>query len=299
MIEVKDVKKRFGTLAALDGLCMHVKKGSIYGLVGENGAGKTTLINHITGVLKQDEGSVKIGGENVWENIELKKKILSIADDWFYYGSYSVDDMKNFYKSIYPSFSDERYKKLEDAFSIGGRTLVRTLSKGMKKQAAFKIVLSCMPEVLVLDEPLDGLDPVMRKQILSFIISDVSERDMTVVVSSHNLRELEDMCDAIGIMHKGKMLLEKSLEDLDGYVHKFQAAFSGGFPENLKKELDIRSHTAIGALNTFIVRGEADKITEAIKRYSPVVCEHVKLTLEEIFIYELGGAGYDVKNIII
>ncbi len=299
MIQVEKVSKYYDHFQILDELDLHVKKGTIYGLVGANGAGKTTIINHLTGVLKQDAGRITIDGEEVWENSELKQRVLSIADDWFFYNTYTVRDMMHFYKSIYRNFSEERYEKLGKAFNISDKIQIRRLSKGMKKQVAFWLVLSCMPEVLILDEPLDGLDPVMRKQILSFILGDVAERQMTVLVSSHNLRELEDTCDCFGIMHKGKMLIEKPLDDLRGDIHKYQTAFADGLPEELNHRLTVLGGSVLGAVHTLIVRGDAAEIDGIIRSYQPLLCEHVKLTLEEVFIYELGGMGYDVKNIIL
>ena len=297
MIEVINLKKSFDGFYALDGFDLDVKKGTIFGLVGPNGAGKTTIINHLTGVLKQDSGEIKIDGENVWENDKLKQRVLSIADDWFFFKGFTVKEMMNFYKSIYKNFNSERYEKLKEVFDINEKQSVKRLSKGMKKQVAFWLVLSCMPEVLILDEPLDGLDPVMRKQILNFIISDVAERDMTVLVSSHNLRELEDVCDYIGIMYKGKMLVEKPLDDLKGDLHKYQIVFKDGVPEEFKNRLEILNETALGAIHTFIIKGEGNAVQSIINSFSPIVCEHTKLTLEEVFIYELGGLGYDFKAI--
>ena len=184
-------------------------------------------------------------------------------------------------------------------FSIDEKRQIRRLSKGMKKQVAFHLVLSCMPEVLILDEPLDGLDPVMRKQILNIIISDVAQRKMTVLVSSHNLRELEDICDHVGIIHKGKMITEKPLDDLKGSVHKYQLVFADKFPKELNSQLDILNVTRIGSVYNAIIKGKSDEIDVAIKAFSPVVCENISLTLEEVFIYELGGLGYDFKGILV
>ncbi len=195
MIKAKGVVKSFGEFKALNNFEINVKKGSIYGLVGPNGAGKTTIINHLMGVLRQDEGTVEIDGKAVWENSELKQKVLCINDDWYFYPSFNAKEMAKFYENMYKSFSRERYEKLGEILDIDEKRQLRRLSKGMKKQVAFRLVLSCCPEVLILDEPLDGLDPVMRKQIMNVIISDVAERGMTVLVSSHNLRELEDICD--------------------------------------------------------------------------------------------------------
>ncbi len=299
MIEVKNVVKYFDDFKVLNGLCLNVKKGSIYGLVGPNGAGKTTIINHITGAYRQKEGTIKIDGENVFENESLKQRVLSIADEWFYFGTSTIREMKNFYKSIYKNFSEERYNTIATLFNINERRQIRKLSKGMKKQVAFWLVLSCMPDVLILDEPLDGLDPVMRKQILNLIISDVSEREMTVLVSSHNLRELEDICDHVGIIFDGKMVIEKSLDDLKGTVKKYQVILDREKIEELKKSLDILHISNIGSVSTMIIRDKEENAEEIIREFSPVLFESVKLTLEEVFIYELGGLGYNVKDIII
>ena len=299
MIKVRDVVKTFDGFHALDGFNMTVKRGSIYGLVGPNGAGKTTIISHLTGVLLQDSGKISIAGEDVWENAELKQKVLSINDDWYYFGTYTIKEMAKFYESVYKNFNRERFEKLGEILHFNENTQIRRLSKGMKKQVAFRLVLSCMPEVLILDEPLDGLDPVMRKQIMNVIISDVAERKMTVLVSSHNLRELEDICDHVGIIHNGKMVIEKPLDDLKGNVQKLQLAFSGEFPEVLKDALDILHLSKTGSVYTAIVKGDPDAISSIVTPANPLIFDKVSLTLEEVFIYELGGLGYDFKQIIV
>jgi len=299
MIKVRGVTKKFGSFNALDNFDMNVEKGSIYGLVGSNGAGKTTIINHITGALFPDAGTVEIDSESVYENQTLKQRVLSISDDWYYYGSYTVKEMASFYESIYENFNRERYEKLGKYFPIEEKRQIRRLSKGMKKQIAFKLVLSCMPDILILDEPLDGLDPVMRKQIMNIIINDVAEREMTVLVSSHNLRELEDFCDHVGIIHKGKMIIEKPLYDLKGSVHKYQLAFEGEFPEDIKEKLNVLHMSKMGSVYTLIVKGDTDIADEIIRAKSPLIFDKVSLTLEEVFIYELGGLGYDFGNILV
>ena len=298
MISAKGVRKSFGGFFALDGFDMTVPKGSIYGLVGPNGAGKTTIINHLLGVLKQDSGEILIDGESVWENDELKQNVLCINDEWYFYPSFTVKEMARLYKDIYKNFDAERYEALGRILNIEENRQIRRLSKGMKKQVAFRLVLSCMPKVLILDEPLDGLDPVMRKQIMNIIISDVIERKMTVLVSSHNLRELEDICDYVGIIHKGRMVIEKPLDDLKGNIVKAQLVFGGDFPETLKSDLDILHISKIGSVYTAIIRGDGEEISEKIKKYNPVVFDKVHLTLEEVFIYELGGLGYELKDIV-
>ena len=299
MIDARGISKSFDGFYALSDFNMSVKKGSIYGLIGPNGAGKTTIINHIMGVLLQDSGTIQIDGENVWENETLKQKVLCINDDWYFFPSFSVKEMAKFYESMYKNFNRERYEKLGEILKIEENRQIRRLSKGMKKQVAFRLVLSCMPEVLILDEPLDGLDPVMRKQIMNVIISDVAEREMTVLVSSHNLRELEDLCDYVGIIHKGRMVIEKPLDDLKGNISKLQLVFDGDFPEDLHRAVDILHLSQIGSVYTAIVKGTNEEIEEIFSHYKPIVFDKVSLTLEEVFIYELGGLGYDFGNIIV
>ncbi len=205
MIEIRELVKTFDGFAALDGASLTVPQGAIYGLVGPNGAGKSTLLRHLTGVYRQDSGAVSVDGADVWENVAVKQRIASIPDDWHYFMQSSIRDMMKFYRGFYPQFNMERYEKLRGVFSLDEKQLIRRLSKGMQKQAAFWIAMCCMPDYLILDEPVDGLDPVMRRQVWSLIMQDVAERGTTVLVSSHNLRELEDVCDHVGIMNKGKV----------------------------------------------------------------------------------------------
>lgn len=299
MIQVKNVTKYFDDFKVLDDFSLNVQKGTIYGLVGPNGAGKTTIINHINGVLKPLSGEIRVNGISVYENVDVKQRILSIADDWFYYSTYSIRQMARFYSDIYPQFNYERYEAIKEIFKIDERKQIRKLSKGMKKQVAFWLVLSAMPEVLILDEPLDGLDPVMRKRVLNLVIADVNDRDMTVLVSSHNLRELEDICDWVGIIHNGRMIIEKPLDDLKGSVHKYQMVLEDSVAERLEQSDDVLYLSKTGSVYNVIMRGEAESTHKKLKELSPMLCERVGLTLEEVFIYELGGLGYDFKNIIV
>ena len=298
MIEVKNLTKSFDGFKALDNATVTVPGGSVYGLVGPNGAGKSTLIRHLLGVYRADAGEVKIAGENVWENAALKGRIASIPDDWFYFNSATVKDMMKFYKGMYPNFSVERYEKLGDAFRIDEGKMIRHLSKGMQKQVAFRLALSAMPEYLILDEPVDGLDPVMRRQVWSLMMNDVAERGITVMVSSHNLRELEDVCDHVGIMDHGKVLLERNLSELQDNMVKLQVVFDGE-TEEVPKDIPVLHASSIGRVHTLIMRMNAEEATGILKKYNPVLIDAVPLTLEEIFIYELGGADYAVKDIII
>ena len=298
MIEVRDVVKKFDGFAALDGASLSVPTGSVYGLVGPNGAGKSTIIRHLTGIYRQDSGTVAIGGESVWENADLKSRIAVIPDDWYYFNQASIRDMMRFYKGFYPNFSMERYEKLKEVFSIDEKKTIRRLSKGMQKQVAFWLALSCMPDYLILDEPVDGLDPVMRRQVWSLMMGDVSERGTTVLVSSHNLRELEDVCDHVGIMDHGKVLLERSLAQLQDNMVKLQVVFQDGTNE-VPADLPVLHASKVGRIHTLIMRMNAEEATARLSTYNPMLVDAVPLTLEEIFIYELGGADYAVKNIVL
>ena len=298
MIEVKNVVKRFDGFTALDGASLSVPTGSVYGLVGPNGAGKSTIIRHLTGIYRQDEGTVAIGGEDVWENAGLKARVAAIPDDWYYFLQSTVRDMMRFYKGFYPRFSMERYEKLKEVFSIDEKRVIRRLSKGMQKQVAFWLALSCMPDYLILDEPVDGLDPVMRRQVWSLVMGDVAQRGTTVLVSSHNLRELEDVCDHVGIMDHGRVLLERSLAQLQDNMVKLQVVFQDGVTE-VPPELPVLHASKVGRIHTLIMRMNAEEATARLSAYDPLLVDAVPLTLEEIFIYELGGADYAVKDIVL
>ena len=293
MLELKNVTKTFGSFKALEGLTLTVPKGAVYGLVGPNGAGKSTAIRHLTGIYRPDCGTITIGGAAVYENPEVKETIGYIPDDIFFFTSATLEDMRRFYAGMYPKFDNALFDRLKEIFQLPEKTPIRRYSKGMQKQAAFQLTLCCRPDVLILDEPVDGLDPVMRRQVMSLILSDVAERGTTVLISSHNLRELEDVCDHVGIMDHGHMLLEKSLADMQGTTHKLQIV--GNIPEGL----DILHESCSGRLKTLIVRGQAWEIEELAKSADPAYFDVLPLSLEEIFIYELGGVNYEVKNIIL
>ena len=298
MIEINGVSKRFDGFAALDGASVTVPAGSVYGLVGPNGAGKSTLIRCLTGIYRPDGGTVSVAGEDVWENDGLKARVGVIPDDWYYFSQSTIRDMCRFYRGFYPNFSGAMYEKLKEVFGIDEKRAIRRLSKGMQKQAAFWLVLSCMPDYLVLDEPVDGLDPVMRRQVWSLVMGDVSQRGTTVLVSSHNLRELEDVCDHVGIMDRGKVLLERSLAQLQDNMVKLQVVFQDGMTE-VPEDLPVLHASKIGRIHTLIMRMSAQEATERLTAYHPLLVDAVPLTLEEIFIYEMGGADYAVKDIVL
>lgn len=297
MIEVKNVTKTFDGFRALDDLTLTVPLGAVYGLVGPNGAGKSTIIRHLTGIYRQDAGTITIDGAPVFENPAVKARVAYIPDDVFYFAQATIADMMRYYRGIYPRFDAERYEKLGAVFALDPKRPIRRLSKGMQKQAAFWLAMCMRPDVLILDEPVDGLDPVMCRQVWSLVMADVAENGTTVLVSSHNLRELEDVCDHVGIMNGGKLLLERTLSDLQDNISKVLIALPDGAP--LPDGLDIVHQSTTGRLYTLILRGNATELTNILSTAQPLFMDVVPLTLEEIFIYELGGADYAVKDIIL
>jgi len=297
MIEVERISKQFMDIEALHDVTLSVHKGSIYGLVGSNGAGKTTLLKILAGIYKQDGGEIKINSQPVFENNGVKARMAFIPDFLYYFHNYTIQDMATFYSRIYPQWEQERYLNLQGVFNIPVKRRIKTLSKGMQRQVAFWLGLSILPDVMILDEPLDGLDPVMRQKVKNLIIQDVAERAMTVIISSHNLRDLEDICDYIGILHQGKILIQKDLDDLKADVHKVQVAFSGDTPSTLIQDMHSLYHEKRGSVSILIVRGNYNEIIQQVQTYRPAILDILPLTLEEIFIYEMGDNGYEIKNI--
>ncbi len=293
MLKVENVTKTFGDFKALDGLNMTVPKGAVYGLVGPNGAGKSTAIRHLTGVYRPDSGSITMEDVPVWENCQVKARIGYIPDEIFFFPSATLEDMRSYYRGLYPSFDDQLFETLFQVFQLPRKGQLRRFSKGMQKQAAFHLSICTRPDVLILDEPVDGLDPVMRRQVWSLILADVAQRGTTVLISSHNLRELEDVCDHVGIMDHGKMLLERSLADMQGSTVKLQLV--GAPPE----ELQVLHQSQSGRLQTLVVRGSAQEVEAAVAATQPVYYDILPLSLEEIFIYELGGVDHEIKNIVL
>ena len=293
MLELSHITKTFGDFRALDNLSLTVPTGAVYGLVGPNGAGKSTAIRHLTGVYRPDSGEAALDGKPIYENPEAKRRIASIPDEVFFFPSASLEDMRKFYRGLYPTFDDKLFGELYDVFKLPKKSPIRRFSKGMQKQAAFHLALSVRPEVLILDEPVDGLDPIMRRQVMSLLLGSVAEHATTVLISSHNLRELEDVCDHVGIMDHGRMLLERSLADMQGLTHKLQIV--GTIPEGL----EVLHESNSGRLKTLIVRGQTQEITAKAAAAKPDYFDLLPLSLEEIFIYELGGVQDAVKNILL
>ncbi len=298
MIDIQNISKGYEVAQALDSLSLHVPRGAVYGLVGPNGAGKSTLLRCLSGVSQPDSGIILVDGQPVYENPGLKARIAYIPDDLYYFTSASLMDMKRFYQGFFPTFDEELFKKLADIFPIDPKRSIRHLSKGMQKQAAFWLNLALQPDLFLLDEPVDGLDPVMRRQLWSLIMGEVERRQVTVVISSHNLRELEDVCDHVGVIDHGKMLLERALSQLQEDFVKVQIVFP---PESapILPQVTPLHHSSTGRVHTFILKCGAQAAEQAARACQPVFYDILPLTLEEIFIYELGGADYAVKELVL
>ncbi|WP_163536629.1 ABC transporter ATP-binding protein [Gracilibacillus sp. YIM 98692] len=299
MIQISNIDKNFEKEPVLQQVSLTIQKGSIYGLLGSNGAGKTTLLKTIAGIIKQDDGTCQIENQQVFENTSLKERMIFLPDALYFFSHYTVAQMAYFYQDMYPHWNQERFVQMQKALDLQVDRKIHRFSKGMQRQVAFWLALCAMPDYLILDEPFDGLDPVIRKKIKSWIIQDVAEREMTVMISSHNLREVEDICDAIGIIHRGKLLLEKDLDDLKSDIHKVQLAFKSPVEDSIFKGLNILHQEKRGSVYVCIIKGHIETIEQTLQPYNPVVFDILPLTLEEIFIYEMEGVGYAIENILL
>ena len=301
MIQVKELSKKFDGSLALDGLNMNVPDGSVYGLVGTNGAGKTTIIRHLAGVWRQDKGDIYIDGEEVWENEGLKSRIGVIHDDLYFPSGYTLKNMSSMYSAAYPKWNADRFHEMTRILRLDEKRRVSTFSKGMKKQAMFCLVMSTMPDYLLLDEPLDGLDPIVRKLVWRFLIDDVADRGMTVLVSSHNLKDMEEICDHIGIISNGKMVLERDLDTIKTSLHKIQVSFGGNDSIDASKRyegLNILHKESRGTVDLMIIDNDIEEARQIINRSEPVLFDILPLSLEEVFIYELGGENDEIRKLV-
>ena len=290
LITAKNVVKKFDKFTALNHFNMNVPEGSIYGLVGPNGSGKTTTIKHLIGMYKQDEGEILVNDEKVYDNEKVKSKIAYISDDLYFFHGYSIKDMAKFYSKIYKYFSFEKFNDLQKVFNIDIKRKVNKLSKGMKKQVAFWLTISCNPEIMILDEPIDGLDPIMKENVWKILLEEVKKRKMTVIISSHNLKELENVCTNIGIMKNGEMVLEKELEKKDNNIQKVQIVFSNNSQiSKIREKLSILKEEKVGSVYYFIVKGEQKEIEDILNKYKLTLMEFLPLSLEEVFMFENGG----------
>ncbi len=298
MIEIKNVSKCFEKVKALDRLSLTVNDGTVFGLVGSNGAGKSTLLRVINGVFKSDVGEVLIDGENVFENISIKNKCFFVSDYPYFSNSATIENTAFLYRKIYSNWDEEYYKKLCSTFPLNIKDKIINMSKGMQRQSALILALSTRPKYLFLDEIFDGLDPVVRQLVKKLIAADVIDNGMTVMIASHNLRELEDICDYIGLLHKGGILLEKELDELKLGIHKVQIAFNDDVDESIFDELEIVNKSRSGNLFRLTIRGAEDSFMPQLRALNPAFMEALPLTLEEVFINEMEGAGYDINNIL-
>lgn len=299
MIETVTATKRFGNMLALDGFTTQIPRGSIYGLIGSNGSGKSTLLRLISGVYRPDAGEVKVDGAPVFENEALKGRIFFVSDEFYYFPQSTLEEMARFYEGIYPGFTWERYQKIAALFPISRQQKIQTFSKGMQRQAALILGLSAQADCLLLDEAFDGLDPILRSALRRLLADDVASRATTVLITSHNLRELEDMCDRVGLLHGGKLLFQEEIDALKLGFCKVQAAFRPIPDEKeLRGLLDILQLQVQGSLLHLVVRGNSEQALEALQQFHPLFSESLPLTLEEVFINEMEAIGYDYNNVL-
>lgn len=298
MIKADNLTKRFQGVTAVDHIHAEIQDGTVFGLIGTNGAGKSTFLRMAAGILKPDEGTITLDGEAVFEDIRVKARCFYIPDEPYFLGNGTPDDMKTFYQGIYPNFDTDRFTKLLKSFELDGRRKIQTFSKGMKKQLAVLLGICAGTDYLFCDETFDGLDPVMRQTVKSLFANDIEERNLTPVIASHNLRELEDICDHVGLLHRGGMLLSKDLDDMKMNIHKIQCVLPVGLDRTNLQDLDIMTVEQRGSLLTLTVRGQKEEIQARMQSYHPVFFEMIPLSLEEIFISETEVAGYDIKKLI-
>ena len=298
MIEIRGCSKAFGTLMAVSKVSLEIGEREVFGLVGSNGAGKSTLLRMIAGILKPDKGEIKIDDMAVFDNEKAKEQVFYISDDCYFPTNYTALDMAAFYQLHYPKFEKQRFAKLMNQFQLDERRKVGSFSKGMKKQLMVLLGISAGTKYLLCDETFDGLDPVMRQAVKSLFVSEIMNRDFTPVIASHNMRELEDVCDHVGLLHKGGILLSRELEDMKFHIHKIQCVLPDQTKEEaLLKELDVLKKEHQGSLLILTARGTREEILQKVQTQNPIFCEVIPLTLEEIFISETEVAGYEVKNI--
>lgn len=299
MIQINNVTKKFDTVVALNDLSCTINKGSVFGLVGSNGSGKSTLLRIISGVFKADEGKVLIDEESSYENETIKSRCSFISDYPYFFNDSTIENLAWFYRQIYPNWNEEKYERLSTVFPLNKKARIITMSKGMQRQAAILLSLSTMPDFLFLDEIFDGLDPVIRQLVKKLIMEEVASRKMTVIIASHNLRELEDTCDHVGLLHKGGIILEQELDELKLGIHKVQIAFSSEQEAPFKDlNLNIVSKEKRGSLYSIVIKGNKDEFSPVLYAKNPVFIESLPLTLEEVFISEMEGAGYDIDKIL-
>jgi len=296
MIQVTSVSKAFPGVKALDNLSCTIKKGSIYGLIGSNGSGKSTLLRLLSGIYKPDCGIIIIDDQGVFENTYNKARTFFLSDEPYVLPNYSIKDMARYYKIFYPNWSDERFSELCDIFKLPVKRPIKNFSKGMQKQAAILLGMSTRPDYYFFDETFDGLDPVMRHLVKRLLMEEIAEREVTVIMTSHNLRELEDMCDHVGLLHEGHIIFERDIDDMRLSIHKIQMAHQSPPPKEAFDDIEYLHFEQRGSVTLLIVRGDESEVMERMKKFDPIILEVIPLTLEEVFIYEMEVAGYDINQ---
>lgn len=297
MIEIKNLTKRFGKSTALDSVSFTVGDGSIFGLVGSNGSGKSTLLRILSGVLKADGGEALVCGENVFENSGVKEKIAFVSDFPYFNPGATLNSMAFYFKNTFSDWNEGEYGRLKSLFKLNPEQKISAMSKGMQRQAAIILALSHKPRLVLFDEIFDGLDPVVRELVKKILIEYVSRTGATVVISTHNLRELEGFCDHIGMLHRGGLLLEKDIDCSSMGVFRIQFAMEDESYAALKTKLNIVKERRVGKMAELTIKGSEDEILDLIKQFNPLFCEMLPLTLEELFISEMEEAGYDINNL--
>ena len=299
MIEVKNLQKSFDNIKAIDNISAKIEDGHVFGLIGTNGAGKSTFMRMLCGVLRPEEGEILIDGEPVYDNPAVKEKIFYISDEQYFLKSGTPKDMLKLYQTCYPDFDTAKWTELMKKFGLDIRRKVNTFSKGMKKQLSVICGISANTKYLMCDETFDGLDPVMRQAVKALFVKEIDERGLTPIIASHNLRELEDICEYVGLLHRGGILLEKDIDDMKLNIHKLQCVIKEPeMLEQIKKGLDVVTVDNRGSLYTVTVRGAGENVVEFMEQLSPVFYEILPLSLEEIFISETEVKGYDVKALL-
>ncbi len=299
MIKAENLTKRFDDIVAVDHIMAEIKEGCVFGLIGTNGSGKSTFLRMASGILKPDEGSITIDGEEIWENPSVKARYFYISDDQHFFPNSTPQELMQFYRCIYPAFDEKRFYSLLENFGLKKDRKINTFSKGMKKQVSVICGICAGTDYIFCDETFDGLDPVMRQTVKSLFARDMEERNLTPIIASHNLRELEDICDHVGLLHRGGILLSRELDDMKLNIHKIQCVLKPGITPKDIVQLDIVKQEQVGSLYTLTVRGNQEEIMRSMELAEPVFYELIPLSLEEIFISETEVAGYDIKALIL
>ena len=297
MIELKDVSMQFEHYQALRRVSLSVKTGSAMGLLGSNGAGKSTMLRLLAGIYQQSEGEVTIDGMPVFDNVAIKKKVFFINDETVQYNSYTLMELKNYYKLFYANFSEEVFEELRERIKLPLNKKISQFSKGMKRQAIMIIALACQTEYLFLDEAFDGLDPTMRLIVKRMLVDAMIDRNMTIIISSHNLKEIGELCDTVALVHQGEVVFTRELDQINDNIHKIQVAFKEPKEQSAFASLDVLHYETNGSVISMIVRGTEQEVVTTLAKMNPVICDRVALTLEEVFIYEMEGLGYECTQL--